>query len=264
MRATDATVALAERISGTEENFVKLMNEKVKKLGLKNTYFKNSTGLDEDGHYSTAYDMAIIAKELIKHEEIFRFSSVYEDYLRKETKNKFWLVNTNKLVRFYEGTDGLKTGFTDKAKYCIAATSKRNNMRLIAIVLGENNGTTRNNETMELLNYGFNIYRIETLKKKDEVLKTIEIDNKKIFVYPKNDITILKKKMNDEQKCNFDTKINEIKLPLKKNQTIGKITLKCNNKVVEEIDVIVKEKVKKTNFINNFINKIKNIIIGIS
>ena len=94
--ANDATVAMAERISGTEDNFVKLMNKKVKELGLENTVFKNATGLDEDGHYSSAYDMAIIAKELLKYEQILEFSSVYEDYLRQDTDNKFWLVNTNK------------------------------------------------------------------------------------------------------------------------------------------------------------------------
>ena len=99
--ANDAMVALAERISGTEEDFVKLMNQKVKDLGLKNTVFKNSTGLDEDGHYSTAYDMAVIAKELLKHEDILKFSSVYEDYLRVNTPNKFWLVNTNKVILIF-------------------------------------------------------------------------------------------------------------------------------------------------------------------
>lgn len=96
--ANDATVAMAERIAGTEDNFVKMMNDKVKKMGLKNTVFKNSTGLDENGHYSSAYDMSVIARELLKHEEILKFSSVYEDYLRVDTPNKFWLVNTNKVV----------------------------------------------------------------------------------------------------------------------------------------------------------------------
>ena len=142
--ANDATVALAERIAGSEDDFVKLMNDKVKELGLKNTTFKNSTGLDAPGHYSSAYDMAMIAKELLSHEQILEFSSIYEDYLRTNTPNKFWLVNTNKLVRFYEGADGLKTGFTDNAGYCMAVTAKRDTMRLIAIVLGEESGKVRN------------------------------------------------------------------------------------------------------------------------
>ena len=154
--ANDATVAMAERIAGTEKKFVDMMNNKVKKLGLKNTHFVNSTGLDEDNHYSSSYDMAIIAKELLKYEDILKFSSIYEDYLRVDTPNKFWLVNTNKLVRLYDGADGLKTGFTDNAGYCMAVTAKRGNMRLLAITLGEKSGKVRNNETMKLLDYGRN------------------------------------------------------------------------------------------------------------
>ena len=115
----------AEYIAGSEDKFVKKMNDKVKELGLKNTVFKNATGLDEDGHFSSAYDMAIIARTLLSHQEILEFSGVYEDYLRVNTPNKFWLVNTNKLVRTYNGADGLKTGHTDNAKYCLAVTAKR-------------------------------------------------------------------------------------------------------------------------------------------
>ena len=162
--ANDATVALAEYISKDEKEFVKLMNNKAKELGLNNTQFKNPTGLDEEGHFSSAQDLATLARELIKHEEIFNFSSKYEDYIRTNTPNKYWLVNTNKLIRFYEGADGLKTGFTDDALYTMAVTAKRDNMRLIAIVLGESEGKVRNNETMELLNYGFDNYKVKTIK----------------------------------------------------------------------------------------------------
>ena len=127
--ANDATVMMAEVLGGSEKEFVNMMNRKVKELGLEHTHFVNSTGLDEEGHYSCSYDMAVIARELItKYPEILEFSSVYEDYLREDTENKFWLVNTNKLVRFYEGADGLKTGHTDAAKYCLAATAKKNNL----------------------------------------------------------------------------------------------------------------------------------------
>ena len=115
----DATVAMAERISGSEESFVKKMNDKVKELGLKNTHFSNATGLTIDNHYSSSYDMAMIAKELIKHEKILEFTGTYEEYLRKNTESPFWLVNTNRLVRFYDGVDGLKTGFTKEAGYCL-------------------------------------------------------------------------------------------------------------------------------------------------
>ena len=152
----DATVAMAEYISGSEEKFVERMNKKVKDIGLKHTHFVNCTGLDEDNHYSSAYDMSMIARDLvINHPDIIRFSSIYEDYLRQNTDKKFWLVNTNKLINQYEGADGLKTGHTDDAGYCLAATAKRNNLRLIGIVLGEKDSRIRNKETIELLDYGF-------------------------------------------------------------------------------------------------------------
>ena len=162
--ANDATVAMAEYISGTEEKFVKRMNEKVKELGLVNTNFMNCTGLDEENHYSSAYDMVMIARDLVlNHKEIFNFSSIYEDYLRENTKNKFWLVNTNKLINFYEGADGLKTGHTDDAGYCLATTAKRGDLRLIGVILGEENSKVRNNEMIDLLDYGFNLYQVDIL-----------------------------------------------------------------------------------------------------
>ena len=174
-----------------------MMNEKVKELGLKNTHFVNPTGLDEENHYSSAYDMGMIAKELLTHEEILEFSSVYEDYIRQDTPNKFWVVNTNKLIRFYEGADGLKTGFTDNAGYCMAVTAKRDDMRLIAVVLGEETGKERNEETSELLDYGFNMYKVDLVKSKDEIITDIKIDKgdkEKISLSAKEDLLVLKKK----------------------------------------------------------------------
>ena len=186
----DATVAMAEKIAGSESKFVDMMNAKVKELGLKNTHFVNATGLDEDNHYSSAYDMAMIAKELLSHEKILDFTSIYEDYLRVDTPNKFWLVNTNKLVRLYEGADGLKTGFTDNAGYCMAVTAKRDGMRLIAVVLGEKKGSVRNEETTQLLDYGFNVYKVMNLKEKDSIVDTVKFDKStkdEVNIYLKND-----------------------------------------------------------------------------
>ena len=151
----DAVVALAEHIAGTEENFVKMMNDKAKELGLKDTSFKNPHGLDTANHYSSAHDMAMIALELSKHPDVFKYTSIYEDYLRKDTDRKIWLVNTNKLVRFYDGVDGMKTGYTEGAGYCLTATAKKNGMRLIAVAMGEPDSKTRNSEVTNMLNYGF-------------------------------------------------------------------------------------------------------------
>lgn len=264
--ANDAVVAMAEYISGTEDKFVKKMNDKVKSLGLKNTVFKNSTGLDEEGHFSSAYDMAIIAKELLSHKDILKFSSVYEDYLREDTPNKFWLVNTNKLIHSYPGSDGLKTGHTDNAKYCIAATAKRDNMRLIAIVLGEEVAKVRNEETSKLLDYGFNLKQVNVVKKKENVIKKITLEKsskKEIEVYPKEDIVILEDKGVQNKKYTTKVKVNKINLPLKKNDKVGVIDVYQNKKKIKTMDLVVKEKVEKQTFINLLLNNLKNISSGV-
>ena len=243
-----------------------MMNKKVKELGLKNTFFKNCTGLDEEGHYSSAYDMAVIARELLKHEKILEFSSVYEDYLREDTDNKFWLVNTNKLVRFYEGADGLKTGHTDAAKYCLAATAKRDDLRLIAIVLGEDDSQTRNSETMNLLDYGFNNYKIKILKTTDDIVKEISLDkatSPKISLVPMNDIAILSKKSADNKKYTYDIKITNNNLPLKKGDEVGKIIVKDSdsNKIKEE-GLTVTENVDKLNFLELLGKTLTDMMVG--
>lgn len=263
--ANDATVAMAEFLKGTEIDFVKEMNKKVKELGLKNTQFKNCTGLDEEGHYSTAYDMAVIARELLKHEDILKFSSKYEDYLRVNTPNKFWLVNTNKLVRFYEGADGLKTGHTDAAKYCLAATAKKNDMRLIAIVLGEEVSKVRNSETMALLDYGFNTYGLQIVKKKNETVKTERVEKastKKIEYTPIYDIGILSKKSDTKKKYSYDIKITKNSLPLTKGEVVGKIRIKDGNNVVGEGDLTVKKSTKKLSYLVLLRNTIYDIASG--
>lgn len=263
--ANDATVALAERIAGTEEAFVKLMNDKVKELGLKNTHFVNPTGLDEENHYSSAYEMAMIAKELLNHEQILEFSSVYEDYIRVDTPNKFWLVNTNKLVRFYEGADGLKTGFTDNAKYCMAVTAKRDNMRLIAVVLGEESGKVRNSETMELLDYGFNLYKVDLVKSKTDKVGTLKLDKstkENVDVFPQRDITILGKKSDVSLNYDIEIKINNNTLPLKKGDVVGKIIIKNGNKTVKEENAIINEDIEKMGFLQMLGKTLKDIVTG--
>ena len=264
--ANDATVAMAEFIAGTEVEFVEMMNKKVESLGLKNTHFKNCTGLDEEGHYSSAYDMAVIARELLKHEKILEFSSVYEDYLREDTDNKFWLVNTNKLVRFYEGADGLKTGHTDAAKYCLAATAKRGDLRLIAIVLGEENSSTRNSEAMSLLDYGFNNYKLEILKTTEDIVKEISLDkatSPKISLVPLNDLAILSKKSEDTKKYTYDIEVTNNVLPLKVGDEVGKIIVKdSDNNVVKEEILTVTEDVDKLSFLELLGKTLADMMIG--
>lgn len=264
--ANDAVVAMAEYIAGSEEKFVKKMNDKVKELGLKNTVFKNATGLDEDGHFSSAYDMAIIARTLLSHQEILEFSGVYEDYLRVNTPNKFWLVNTNKLVRTYNGADGLKTGHTDAAKYCLAVTAKRDGMRLIAIVLGEDNAKVRNSEAATLLDYGFNNKQVQLIKKSTDVVKKLELSkatSSSVSVVPKYDVSILKDKGLNNTKYKTRIKMNKIALPLKKGDVVGKIIVTDSNVEVASQDLVVTKNVKKLNFIQLFLKNLKKISSGI-
>ena len=235
--ANDAVVALAERISGSEEEFVKKMNKRSRDLGLTNTNFKNATGLDEEGHYSSAKDMGLIAKELVKHKKILEFSSTYEDYLRQNTNKKFWLVNTNKLIKTYDGMDGLKQGFTENALYCLTATATRNNMRLIGVVMGESDSKTRNSEMSDMLDYGFNMYKINNLLKKGKVVGKY-IDNKSSSISTKvitnESINVLNKKGKPKRKITYNIKMSKKKLPIKKGEVVGKLIAKENGKKIFE------------------------------
>ena len=263
--ANDGIVAMAEKIAGTESAFVDLMNEKAKKIGLSNTNFVNCTGLDEDNHYSSAYDVSIIARELMKFEDVFKFTTNYEDYLRKESENKFWLVNTNKLIKTYNGADGLKTGMTDNAGYCMAVTAKRNNMRLLAVVLGEKEGKIRNKETASLLDYGFNLYEVTTIKNKGEVVGETyfdKADNDKINIIVNEDVTILKKTGELEKEYNSEIKLDNFKLPLKKGERIGKLLVKDGNEIIKEVDIVSDRDIKKTSFLKLFCNMFKCVVTG--
>ena len=261
----DAVVALAERVSGSEEQFVKRMNIRAKDLGLKNTNFINATGLTADNHYSSAYDMSLIAKELIKHEKILEFTSTYEDYLRKDTKSPFWLVNTNRLVRFKEGVDGLKTGFTDEAGYCLTATMKKDNMRLITVVMKEENTSKRSADTTKMLDYGFNIYMVQTIldekttieKKKVELGKTLTTE-----IVPKENITILNKKSEEQKNITYKTNINKIIAPVKKGDKVGTIDIIEDNNIISTIDATVKEDISKANILTIYLRNLKEIISG--
>ncbi len=261
----DAVVALSEYVAGSEEEFVRLMNEKVKELGLKDTVFKNPHGLDTANHYSSAYDMSIIAKELVKHEKVFEFTSIYEDYLRKGTKRELWLVNTNKLVRFNPIVDGLKTGYTKEAGYCLTATAKKNNMRLISVIMGEPDTKTRNSETTNLLDYGFNKYKAEKVVTKTNVIDKIKIEkakNKEISIVPLKDYSVIRGKTEKIGKITYELKLNDIKLPTKKGKVVGKLIIKEDNKELSKVDVTVKDDIKRANIIELYGTYLKNILNG--
>ena len=262
----DAVVALAEKIAGTEAGFVKMMNDKARELKLTNTNFKNPHGLDEANHYSSAKDMAIIAKELVKHQKILEYSSIYETYLRENTDKAIWLVNTNKLVRFYDGVDGLKTGFTSSAGYCLTATAKRNNMRIIAVVMGEPDSKTRNKEVSEMFDYMFAQYEVETLLSKDSKVKTITNNRTKninIDIVPKETITSLNRKVDGKKNITYNIKLDKIKDKIKINDKVGIMEILENNKVINTIELTVNKEVKKANIFEVFIRNLNILATGL-
>ena len=261
----DAVVALAEAIAGTEENFVKMMNDKLVELGLKDSNFKNCHGLDEEGHYSSAYDMAYIAKELVKHDKILEYSSIYETYLREGTDKKIWLVNTNKLVRFKSGVDGLKTGYTEGAGFCLTATMKQNNMRVISTVMGEPDSQTRNNEVSSMLDYAFAQVGLKKVLSKKSVVEKITLTKSKldeIKIVPKEDVNVLYKKVEGEITPTYEIKLDEINAPIKKGDIVGKLYVMNNDDVINEVDLTVSDDVEKCNLFELYLKYLKNILGG--
>lgn len=263
--ANDATVALAERVGGTETHFVEMMNRKVNELGLKNTHFMNSHGLDEENHYSSAFDMIAIARELIKHEKILEYSSIYETYLRPNTDKKVWLVNTNKLVRFYDGVDGLKTGYTEQAGYCLTATAKRSNMRLLAVVFGEPESTTRNKEVSDMLDYGFNSYDVENFLSTEQSVGTIEVlkgKERSVKIAPLENVDILFKKGVDRKSVTYKLDIRKTDAPLKKGDVIGEIKIYEDGNYERSINLTVTNDIPKISIFGYFGRNLIDIIGG--
>lgn len=263
--ANDATVAMAEKIAGTEKAFVKLMNDKAKELGAVNTNFVNSTGLPAKDHYSTAYDMSIMAKELIRHEKILSFTKIYEDYLRKNTSNSFWLVNTNKLVRFYDYIDGLKTGFTDDAGYCLTATGKKGNMRLITVVMKEDNTDNRTKDTIAMMDYGFNMYSVKNIISKGNKIGNIYINLGKeeyADISSLEDINIVNSNQDNEAKFTYEIETDNVTAPLSKGSVVGKITVYKDGKYFNSSNLIITKNIKKANIVKVFFRNIKDVLVG--
>ncbi len=262
--ANDATYAIAEYIAGTSDAFVKLMNEKAKELGLKDTNFENVHGLDSDNHFSSAYDMAFIAKELLNHPKILEYSSIYEDYITHPNGTNTWIVNTNKLLNYYEGLDGLKTGYTTKSGYCITATAKRNNMRLISVVMGEENNKIRNQDTIALLNYGFSNFKIETILKSDADLGKINIksgksENAKLKLM--NDAVDLVNIL-EQNKYNYKITRDKVSAPLKVGDKAGSLIIYANDIKIKEYDLTIDKDIKKAGYFDYLKRNIKYFFRG--
>ncbi|ABS23007.1 D-alanyl-D-alanine carboxypeptidase family protein [Bacillus cytotoxicus] len=243
----DASVAVAEHIAGSEEGFVNMMNKRAKELGLKNTHFQNPTGLPAKNHYSTAIDMAIIAKELMKYPLIRKYTGKYEDYLRENTDKKFWLVNTNKLVRFYPGVDGVKTGFTTEAKYCLTASAEKNGMRVISVVMGAPTSKERNSQVTKLLDYAFGQYTTKKLYKRGEKIQTVQVGKgkkEKVDLVAADNVSLLMKKGEDMDKIKKEIIAEKkVKAPIKKGDALGTLVITKDREVLLKQTIVAKEDV---------------------
>ena len=254
--ANDASVVLAETIAGSEESFVQLMNERAKELGLTNTQYSNCTGLPASNQFSCAKDIAILLKTVASHDLYHNYSTIWMDKLKHKNDRETELVNTNKLIRYFKGCDGGKTGSTNEAGYCLAATAKRGEMRLIGVVLGASSGTERFSQTSNLLNYGFNNFENKKLVSKDyEVENQVQVfggkkENIKLNV--QNDMFLLTKKV--DKSGSVTTKIElpkTIKAPIKKGDIIGKMYLIKDDQVVKSENIVSSEDIQKATFVDN-------------
>ncbi len=248
----DASVAMAEHLAGSEEQFISMMNEKVKELGLKDTHFVNSNGLPGENHYSSAYDLAVMAQELLKYEEITKYTSLYEDYLREDTDKKFWLVNTNKLVKFYPGVDGLKTGYTSEAKYCLTASANKNDMRVIAVVMGAPSPKERNRQITEMFDYAYSQYQLQKRYDRGDLLGEVKISkgaDKTVQVLAEENVSLLMKKGEDVEGITERLELSgPISAPVQQGQSAGKLFIEKDGKVLSEVSVVAAEDVPEATF----------------
>ena len=257
----DAAVALAEYLGGTEGDFVIMMNKRAEELGMSNTTFKNCNGLPAEGHLSTAKDIAIMSRELLKHPVVLKYTGTYMDSISEGRKSPIELVNHNKLVRFFEGCDGLKTGFTDEAKYCISATAIRNGVRMLSVIMGAPTYKIRNRDAGVLLNYGFSKYEGKKLVGKDEEIDKVYMDeqtDKFFMAMAKDDLTvILPKGVNKELEKKIV--IDELKKEYKVGDIVGKYEVYLGEEKVGEVEIYCDRDIKKGNIIDNIKYNIKNL-----
>ncbi|MBO7214132.1 MAG: D-alanyl-D-alanine carboxypeptidase [Clostridia bacterium] len=248
--ANDASVALAERLYGSEEECVNKMNEKVSKLGLENTLFSNCTGLPKPMQYSSAKDITMIFANLIENEDYFNYSKIWLDKI-DHSKNSTELANTNKLIKHYKGCDGGKTGFTNESGFCLTATAKRGNMRLISAVIGASDSKTRFNSVSTMFNMGFNGYENKAVLDKDIPLDIpVRVSggkNASIEVAPEKDFFVLSKK--GEKVCvDFEYNFNSVCAPISKGDKVGSVTVYRNGVECGKIDLISLETINKLTY----------------
>lgn len=262
--ANDASTVIAEAIGGSHDRFVEMMNEKAQELKLINTHFVNCTGLHDSQHYTCAADLATMAKYLIEigDQKLFSVTSLYDSYIREDSQQKFWLVNTNKLLKQYDGVDGLKTGYTKEAGYCLVTTCQKKDLRLIGVLMNESDAKTRNEEMIDMLDFGFSYYKKKTIYQKKQVIDEITIKdmiNQKIKVITKEDIHYLEYREDDNK---IKTKINydELSLPIDKNKSIGELSILRDGIEIGKYSLYSQNNVQKMSFIQKLLRVYRDMV----
>lgn len=246
--ANDGTVAMAEHISGTEEEFVALMNKRAKDLNMQHTSFINTNGLDADGHYSSARDVAVMSRELLKHPLIFNYTKIWTDTMRG---GKFELANTNKLIRFYDGATGLKTGSTSKAGCCLSATAERNGMGLIAVVLGAPDSNSRFGGARTLLDYGFSAYQVKEILPSASELGRVSIKGgteKDVMCMVREPKTILVSKGDKSEYSYYIEPYENIKAPIYEGDCLGDAIITKDGEIIDRVQIYAGSQVPKKTF----------------
>lgn len=257
----DAATAMAEYIAGSEEAFVKMMNDRAQELGMKNTTFKNPSGLSAPGHETTAHDIALMSMELIKHPKVLKYTGTYMETISEGRKSPIGLVNHNKLVRFFKGCDGLKTGFTNEAKYCISATAVRDGVRMLAVIMGAPTYKVRNRDASMLMNYGFSKFEsIKVLTKDDNVEKVQLGKNEQNYFIAKasedfNHIVERGNKDKITKKC----VVNLEKKHYNKGEVVGVCEIYSNEKLIGKVKIYCDRDIKKAGFLDNLKFNFKNL-----
>lgn len=261
--ANDAIVALGEHLASSNDNFIKMMNDKAKEFGMNDTHFVNATGFDDPEHYTTAYDMALLGSNLVGFDEkILKYTSMQEGYVREDSKEPFWLVNTNKLLKYYEGLDGLKTGFTQKAGYNLTATAKRNGVRLVSTVMKLDTIAHRSQDTIRLLDYGFSKLKAVSLYDKDDIISTFSIDEtlkKYLNVTAKREIKIILDKSEKEEDLIINAVLEKVDGFYNEGDLVGFLEIKTPSGKVFKYDLYALNSVEKPDFFSYLWNILKRL-----
>lgn len=257
----DAATAMAEYLGGSEEAFVKIMNDRAKELGMKNTNFKNCSGLPEEGHITTAYDIAIMSKELLKHPTVLKYTGTYMETISEGRKSPIGLVNHNKLVRFFKGCDGLKTGYTSEAKYCISATAVRDGVRVLTVIMGAPNYKIRNKEASNLMNYGFSKFENKNIIKKDSEIEKVKLGKSKdkfFIVKALEDVDVVVER-GSKGKVSKKTIVNLDKKHYNKGEVVGYCEVYLENKLIGKVKLYSDRDIKRSGLLDNILYNFRNI-----